>query len=373
MFHTIILLAYTIPGLYLFMRLWLFYSDKSNRLRHISAFIILYAIYPLSNLLDERGAGAIVQTILIISNYLIPFFLYLFLTVLFTDILLLANLGLKLIPLKKIRERAVKNRILIFIISLSATVVVAGILNFNTIRTTEYRITVPGQESDISKLRIAFVSDFHLQETTPVAFVESFVKKIGAINPDLMLYGGDIVEGFSESENMERFEKILKTIKTEYGVYGVRGNHDRVRNGNTSYFFARSGITILSDSIVIKERAFALAGRNDISAGRRKSAIEIMEYAPDNLPVIVIDHRPTEIQQLSQTKADIVFSGHTHHGQLFPINLITKSVYELSYGYKKKGEAHFFVSSGIRLWGPPVRTVGKSEIIVVDIIFSGAK
>ena len=245
MFHTIIFLAYTIPGLYLFLRLWMFYSDKSNRLRYISAFIILYAIYPLSSLFDERGAGVIVQVTQDISNYLIPFFLYLFLSVLFTDILLLANLGLKFIPGEKIRKRAVRNRMLLFIISVSTAVVIAGVINFNTIRTTEYRITVPGRESDIKKLRIAFVSDFHLQEKTPVAFVERFVKKIGAINPDLMLYGGDIVEGFSESENMERFEKILRTINTEYGVYGVRGNHDRIRRGISSDFFANSGITIL--------------------------------------------------------------------------------------------------------------------------------
>jgi predicted MPP superfamily phosphohydrolase len=373
MFHTIIFLAYTIPGLYLFLRIWQFYSDKEYRFLYMSVFGFLYAIYPLSTLFDESGSGTIGKVILDISNYLIPFFLNLFLLVLIIDILLLINLVIRIIPGKKIRERTFRNRMLIFIISLSGIIVVAGVINFNTIRTTEYQIVVPGRSSDISSLKIAFISDFHLQEKTPAAFVERFVEKIGKIKPDLLLYGGDIVEGFSESENVERFEKILRSIETKYGVYGVRGNHDRVRNGNTSYFFTGSGITILNDSTVLKEKAFALAGRKDISEGRRKSAGEIMEYAPDNLPVIVIDHRPTEIQQLSQTRADIVFSGHTHHGQLFPINLITKSVYELSYGHMKKGGTHFFVSSGIRLWGPPVRTIAKSEILIVDIIFSGAK
>jgi predicted MPP superfamily phosphohydrolase len=74
------------------------------------------------------------------------------------------------------------------------------------------------------------------------------------------------------------------------------------------------------------------------------------------------------MEQISKTSADIVFSGHTHNGQLFPINLITHCVYELSHGYMKKRSTHFFVSSGIRLWGPPVRTTGKSEILVVDVI-----
>jgi len=95
-----------------------------------------------------------------------------------------------------------------------------------------------------------------------------------------------------------------------------------------------------------------------------------MTEVPVSLPVIVLDHRPTEMEQLSETSADVVFSGHTHHGQLFPINLITKKVYELSYGYLKKRDTHFFVSSGIRLWGPPVRTVAKSEILVVEILFT---
>lgn len=92
-----------------------------------------------------------------------------------------------------------------------------------------------------------------------------------------------------------------------------------------------------------------------------------MDAIPDSLPVILMDHRPTVISQIGSHSPDVVLSGHTHNGQLFPVNLITRKVYELSYGHLKKGETHFFVSSGIRLWGPPVRTTGKSEIVVIDI------
>jgi predicted MPP superfamily phosphohydrolase len=82
-----------------------------------------------------------------------------------------------------------------------------------------------------------------------------------------------------------------------------------------------------------------------------------------------MDHRPTELQQASQTKVNVQFSGHTHNGQLFPLNLIVNRIYELSWGYRKIRNAHFFVTSGLRLWGPPVKTSGKSEIMVVDIYF----
>jgi len=67
----------------------------------------------------------------------------------------------------------------------------------------------------------------------------------------------------------------------------------------------------------------------------------------------------------------VQLSGHTHNGQLFPINYIIKSMYDLSWGYMKKGNTHFFVTSGLQLWGPPVRTAGKAEIMVINIGFQG--
>ena len=82
-----------------------------------------------------------------------------------------------------------------------------------------------------------------------------------------------------------------------------------------------------------------------------------------------MDHRPLDLQAVSRSNVDVQFSGHTHDGQLFPINLITNMVYELSWGYKKIRNTHFFVTSGLRLWGPQVKTAGKSEIMCVDIQF----
>jgi predicted MPP superfamily phosphohydrolase len=128
-------------------------------------------------------------------------------------------------------------------------------------------------------------------------------------------------------------------------------------------------MTVLSDSIVFPGNLFNLAGRNDSHIRTRKTIGELLESVNDSLPVILIDHRPTEIEEVSKTHVDIQLSGHTHNGQLFPVNLITRKVYLLTWGYKKILNTHFFVTSGIRLWGPPVRTTGKSEIMVIDITF----
>jgi predicted MPP superfamily phosphohydrolase len=274
------------------------------------------------------------------------------------------------VPREKIKRWPFRNGGLMVLICCSLAVVIAGIINFNTIRITKYQIAIPGKSSGISHLRIAFVSDFHLQEGTSIQFVKRFVAKIDSIKADLMLFGGDIVEGDRKGENMECFEKIFSSITTRYGVYGVLGNHEHYARQDKGSFFNKSGIEILSDSVVIIDSSFILVGRNDSHTGTRKSVEKIMSTIPDSLPMILIDHRPTEIDRISRTSTDLALSGHTHNGQLFPINLITRRVYELSYGYMKKGETHFFVSSGIRLWGPPVRTTGKSEIIVIDIVLT---
>ena len=367
MFHTILTLSYIIPNIYLFTRIWNLFISKDQKIYYILIYLLLFLVYPVSNLSHEEGTILGARVLSVIADYLLPFFLYLFLSMVLLDLLLLINFLFRIIPREKIKSRSFKNGGLLVIVCCSLAVVVAGIINFNTIRTTEYQITIPGKLSGISHLRIAFISDFHLQESTGTRFVEKFASKIDSIKPELLLFGGDIVEGDGKDEKMACFERIFSGIKARYGVYGVLGNHEYYARQDKGSFFRKSGIEILSDSVVIVANSFVLAGRNDSHTGTRKSVAEIMSIIPDSLPVILIDHRPTEIDQISKSSTDVVLSGHTHNGQLFPINLITGRVYKLSYGYLKEGETHFFVSSGIRLWGPPVRTTGKSEIMVLDI------
>jgi len=369
MFHTILTLSYLTPNLYLFIRIWQLFIPGRYRLWYILIYALFFSVYPLTSLFDNSDGGTALYILNAVANYLLPCFLYLFLFVLLADILLLINLLIRVISSEKLSGETFRIKALIIIICLSVTVVIAGIINFNTIRTSEYQVVTGKEASDIDRLRIAFVSDFHLEERTPVKFVERFIKKIKAIDPDLILYGGDIVEGFGEVEKMEHFEVLFRRIKTKYGAYGVPGNHDSNSGLELWDFFGRAGIKILRDTFVLEDRSFIIAGRNDSRARARNSAEELMGSIPVSLPVILMDHRPTEMVQISKTSADIVFSGHTHDGQLFPINLITRRVYELSHGYLKKGSTHFFVSSGIRLWGPPVRTSGRSEIMVVDVTF----
>lgn len=367
MFHTIVNLAYIIPNIYVFLRIWKLFINKGYKLYYTLIYVLLALIYPVSNFFSEGDSGFLATVLMSTGNYIVPFYLYLFLFVLLFDIFLLINGLLKILPVEKIKSARFKTICLSVILFFSISIVIGGIINFNTIRTSEYQIKISGKSSKISHLKIAFVADFHLKGGTNVDFVERFVNRIAIIKPDLMLFGGDLVEGDSESENMSVFEKLFREINPRYGVFAVLGNHEHYAGQDKGSFFEKAGIKVLCDTVVVIDSSFNLAGRYDSHFRTRKNIDALMKSVTDSLPVILIDHRPTEIEQVSRTAVDVQLSGHTHNGQLFPINLITRKIYELSWGYRKIGNTHFFVTSGIRLWGPPVRTTGKSEIMVIDI------
>jgi len=370
MFHTIVNLAYIIPNIYVFLRIWKLFINKGYKLYYTLIYVLLALIYPVSNFFSEEDSGFLATVLMSTGNYIVPFYLYLFLFVLLFDIFLLFNGLFNIVPVEKIKSTRFKTIYLSVILIFSVLIVIAGVINFNTIRTSEYCIEISGKSSKIRHLKVAFVADFHLNEGTNIDFVERFTKRIAIIKPDLMLFGGDVVEGDREDENMSGFEKLFREINPRYGVFAVLGNHEYYAGQDKGSFFDKAGIKVLCDTVIVIDSSFNLAGRYDNHFRKRKNIDTLMKSVTDSLPIILIDHRPTEIEQVSMTAVDVQLSGHTHNGQLFPINLITRKIYGLSWGYRKIRGTNFFVTSGIRLWGPPVRTTGKSEIMVIDIIFT---
>ena len=270
MFHTIITTAYIIPNIYVYVRISQLFINKGFRLYYTLIYILLALVYPVSNLISEGYSGFPANILIAAADYILPFYLYLFLFILVFDILLLFNRIFKIIPYEKLKNTRFKVTGLSLILILSMGVVVAGIINFNTIRTSEYQIDIPRKSSKISHLKIAFVADFHLMEGTNINFVERFAKKIENINPDLMLFGGDNVEGDREDENMIAIEQVLRGVKARYGVFTVLGNHEHYAGQDKGSFFDNAGIKVLSDTSVIIDNSFSLVGRNDSHISTRK-------------------------------------------------------------------------------------------------------
>jgi len=331
-------------------------------------YVLLFLAYPLSEFLSHGSGGSSTRWLMIAGGYALPLLLYLVLFVAAAD-LVLGLLRLTGIVSKETVGNATFRRCRLAVYLLVPAAIVAwGIFNFNHLRAKEYAIQVPRKSSSIARLKVVFAADFHLGERTAAGFMERFVDLVNAQKPDIILIGGDVFEGDRRNEVSEERASQFRRLRAPYGVFGVPGNHERY-GGNRFDFFAKAGIRLLLDEVVRVDEAFILAGRKDGRNGNRLSIAELLSGTTDDLPVILLDHRPTDLEAASRSIADILLSGHTHHGQLFPANLVTQAQYELDWGYKKKRNTHIFVTSGIQLWGPPVRTVGSSEILVIDVTF----
>ena len=143
-------------------------------------------------------------------------------------------------------------------------------------------------------------------------------------------------------------------------------------------FLRDSDITLLADETLLIDHAFYLIGRLDASCKKksgviRRSAQELTHSLRPERPVLVIDHQPSELDELSQAQADLVLSGHTHDGQLFPGNLTTRIGWKNSCGMIRIQNMTSIVTSGVGVWGPAMRIGTDSEVAEITVHFDGSK
>jgi hypothetical protein len=354
--------------IYVCLRIRKLFGRKLYKNFSTAFFLVLVLAFPLAEILSHGSGPGWTRPLMNAGYYALPLLLYLVLTVIAVDLVIGLLRLTRALSKEKVQGPRFRTFRLGFVLLFPLVVVLLGILNFHHLRVKEYAVEFPRRASTLIQLKIVFASDFHLGDQTESDFMDRFVALVNAQDPDLVLIGGDVLEGDRRDEALDHFEAHFRRIKSKYGVFAAPGNHEGY-GGNRDEFFSRAGIRLLSDAVDRIDGAFIVAGRNDGRSRGRKTAEALLQGVPDDLPLILIDHRPTDIENISRTRADIQVSGHTHHGQLFPINFITNKQYELSWGYMKKGGTHVFVSSGVQVWGPRVRTVGHSEILLIRVAF----
>lgn len=242
-----------------------------------------------------------------------------------------------------------------------------GYINYTHIHKQRIEIIT---EKDIERpLKIVAISDIHLGYITGKNRCKKIVETINSENPDLILIAGDLIDNSIEPVKKAHLEEELQNLKATHGVYMAPGNHDYICGiDNYSAFANASGITLLIDSVATIERQLQIIGRDDYSNRHRQNIEKLMSKVDSNLATIVIDHQPQHLRQTAKHSIDLQISGHTHNGQVFPLNYIIKHLYEQGYGYRKWGNGcHIYVSSGISLWGAPIRIGTVNEIVVFTL------
>jgi len=148
----------------------------------------------------------------------------------------------------------------------------------------------------------------------------------------------------------------------------VPGNHDYFAGIKRSIdLLDQAGIVVLRNNSLIIDSSFYLIGRDDEASHNRKSLDSLMQNIDPDFPLILMDHRPFRLHESSNHKIDLHLSGHLHNGQIFPVNIIEKKKYELSFGYLKTDSTNFYVSSGLGLSYVPLRIGTYSEIVRIHL------
>ncbi|MDR1407390.1 MAG: metallophosphoesterase [Tannerella sp.] len=218
-------------------------------------------------------------------------------------------------------------------------------------------------------LKVVAVSDIHLGMGTNKNRLQKYVRLINAQHPDLILIAGDLIDNSLAPVRYQRMEEELLQLHAPLGLYMSPGNHEYISGiaESREYISGSTHIRFLQDTVVTLPNGIRIVGRDDASNPSRKELHTLLEGAGRDLPVIVLDHQPYQLKEAEEEGVDLLFCGHTHHGQVWPMSWITEQLFDIGYGFAKRGNTSIYVSSGLSLWGPPYRIGTKSELIVFHI------
>ena len=376
-FLVVSLLLYGFLNGYIIKRgLQAFSSRSVGRLLFVAVFSFLILSFPLSRIINGQFSHRLSQILAVPGIYYLAFMFYLFLLIFLKDLIRWSCLLFQQ-PVKTSSWLSVSNTAsFTVILSVSLIIIFSGHLNAIRPVVKTLHLQVDKTADSRTGLRAVMLSDIHLGMYNRSNRLEALVRKINELNPEIVFFAGDIVDEAIGAEEEEKMVRLMKDIRAPLGLFACPGNHEYYGGleKNISYL-ERAGVQELLDKALKIDGSFYVIGRKDRAAlrfgDRRASLPAIMaaDQVEPSLPLIVLDHQPIELEEAEQAGLDLLLCGHTHAGQLFPLNIINKLIYEKNWGYQKKGQTHIYVTSGAGTWGPAVRTGSRSEIVLLELSF----
>ncbi|MCL2668855.1 MAG: metallophosphoesterase, partial [Micrococcales bacterium] len=195
-----------------------------------------------------------------------------------------------------------------------------------------------------------------------------------AAKPDLVCIVGDTFnDSYNDIKNPDRAIKLFASINSTYGTYASLGNHDAGPTLDKMIgMLDKAGVVLLTEDHVVIDDRLVLVGRADRSwadAPDRKPTSTVLAGLDPALPVVVMDHNPSNITDYD-TSVDLIVCGHTHRGQFFPVNIMTMLSYPIDYGHRTRAP-QVIVTSGAGTWGIPLRIGSNSEVVTINVHGTG--
>lgn len=371
--------TYWLAHLYLFFKIRNAFSLGAAGSGAVGLFLIFMALSPmtayiislrtdLSHLKKRPFASAVMFSGFIWMGFLILFFF----ASISIDIYNLSVRSSGFIFHKEIGKMIISPKAVFFIPSaLSICLNIYGYFAAGALRVERLTIKTSKLPEGVDKLSIAHISDVHLGIMVRDKMLDKIINNILPEDPDLIVSTGDLVDG--GTKHIRHFIEKLRGVNARLGKFAVIGNHEFYSGiKNSMQFLEDAGFTVLRGRGVTLGGLINIAGVDDAESRRKNIAAEsereILSKMPAGLFTLLLKHKP-DVEKDALGLFDLQLSGHTHKGQIFPINLAVRLFLYPHSSYKKlsKGSA-INVSGGAGTAGPPIRLFSPPEITIIELV-----
>lgn len=376
-FVTIVTTVYGLINTYIYIRgLQAIPSGTCWRTWYTIGFWIIVSTFVAARIMERACPCALTGVITWIGSFWLALMLYFILSLLIIDLLRIINHFTPFFPSWIYTDYSRTKLVLMLVITILVTLVVsAGYINARNPRIKSLSLTIDKTVEGEKTLNIVMASDIHMGTLIAKRKTNKLVESNNELNPDVVLFAGDVVDEDLAPVIMNNLGANLIRIKSRYGVYAIPGNHEYIGGAEPAIrYLQEHGVKVLRDTSIMIDNRFVLVGRDDRDKPRftgktRMDIGSLMKSVDRSKPVILLDHQPFNLEKSVREGVDLQLSGHTHHGQLWPLNYITSAIYEISTGYRKIGNTHFYVSTGFGTWGPPIRLGNRPELVNIILKF----
>lgn len=217
---------------------------------------------------------------------------------------------------------------------------------------------------------IVQISDLHIGGLIDKAFIKASVQKINALKPDIVFITGDLID--TALETIEETVRELDAISSKHGVYYILGNHEYFHDPlKIIDFIKTTQITLLlNENVTIDALKLNVVGVTD-RIGYRVGLLEpdidkAFKGCHSDYKTILLAHQPRYIEELGTHTPELILSGHTHGGQIWPFEYLVRLQQPYIKGlHRLPNGSTIYVNSGIGFWGPPMRLASQAEIAYI--------